>query len=152
MKNACISENSAVFSLPEGEDVSPARLTQLLHRALTEAGFAPWAAAETELFSAGGETLVMARRRRRLYIGLEDLEDLLAALAHGPGGAALYSLAEGYLLALDEGSAGLWLGEFGRPMHLPPDWEGHAREQGLCLSRDAAGELLPYFDRQRPTE
>lgn len=148
MDRASVSENLVVLRLSEDEPLSPAHLTQLLRQSLVQAGLSPWAAADTELFSAGGETLLIARRRQRLYIVLENLEDLLAALVHCPPDTALYTWPEGWLLALEGGTGGLWPREFGNAIALSPDWELHAREQGLCLSRDAARELLPHFGVQ----
>ena len=132
-----------------GEDWSPEALEQKLRQSLRDAGLPPWPAADTELFAAGGQSLFIARRPPRLYIELEELEALTEALPHCPADTALYALPEGYLLALDSRGAGLWFREFGRPRRMPENWESWAREQGLCLSRDAAGEISGIFRRSQ---
>lgn len=146
MERTCITDDSILLWLSGPEISSPAVLNRRLRELLQAEGFAPWDFAEAEIFSSGGETLVVARRQKRLYIELDSLEELLPALALcGKAEAALYTLDTGYLLALDSKNTGLWPREFGRRVQRPPHWEYHAREQGLCLSPDAARELLPFF-------
>lgn len=146
MQRICVTDDSIFLWLSDAESLSPAGLSRRLRDILRAEGAAPWDLAEAEVFSAAGETLVIARRPKRLYIELDSLEELLPALALcGGAEAALYVREQGYLLALDSKNTGLWPREFGRRVHRPPHWEQHAREQGLCLSPDAARELLPYF-------
>lgn len=154
MQRTCVTDDSILLWLSGPEIPSPAELTHRLRDILRTEGFAPWDFAEAEIFSSGGETLVMARRQKRLYIELDSLEELLPVLALcGKAEAALYAQDRGYLLALESKNTGLWPREFGRCVQRPPHWERHAREQGLCLSPDAARELLPFFTVEpgRPT-
>lgn len=146
MQRTCVTDDSIFLWLSGPETPSPAELSRRLEEILRAEGFAPWDFAEAEIFASAGETLVVARRQKRLYIELDSLEELLPALALcGETKAALYAREEGYLLALDSRNTGLWPREFGRRVQRPPHWEYHAREQGLCLSPDAARELLPFF-------
>lgn len=150
MERSLVSENLVFLVLP-GESWRPGQLGQMLRQSLREAGLPLWPAADTELFSAGGQSLFIARRPRRFYIELQDLEQLLAALPHCPADTALYALPKGYLLAMDSKDLGLWPREFGLCRRMPETWEAGAREQGLCLSRDAVGELLPPFGVKAPS-
>jgi len=146
MQRTCVTDDSILLWLSGPDSPSPAELSRRLRDILRAEGFAPWDFAEAEIFSSAGETLVVARRQKRLYIELDSLEELLPALALcGGAEAAPYARHEGYLLALDAKNPGLWPREFGRRVKRPPDWERHAREQGLCLSPDAPRELLPFF-------
>ena len=146
MQRSCVTDDSILLWLSGPDLPSLAALTLRLRELLRAEGFSPWDFAEAEVFSADGETLVVARRQKRLYIELDSLEELLPALALcGGAEAALYTREGGYLLALDSRDTGLWPREFGRRTHRPPDWERHAREQGRCLSPDAGRELLPFF-------
>ncbi len=144
-----ITADSVLLRLSDGE--APAPWPALLHRALRSAGEPPWPFAEAELYTAGGESLLLARRQKRFYIALPDFETLLRLLPLCRSEAALYARPEDYLLALDSRGAGLWPWEWGHPRPLRPETEARWQEQGLCLHRDAR-ELLPLFSRPSPTE
>lgn len=146
-----IRPDSALLRLSENEASSPARGIRFLHQALRAAGEEPWLLAEAELYTGGGETLLLARRQKRFYIELPDFDSVLAVLPLCRREAALYAREEGYALALDSRGAGLWPWEWGRPCPLAPDREAVWQEQGRCLRRDAR-ELLPLFSRPSPTE
>ncbi len=131
---------------PTGE-----QMLLLVRQALMERGLAPWSETEAECFTAGEDTLVIARpghgRRQGFYFA--DLEDLLAgAQGCADGSGSLYALEEGYLLVLAPEAAGPALYEYGEARSMGPDWELHAREQGMGLIReDAAAVLRRVFSR-----
>lgn len=128
-------------------------VAQLVQRVRKEAGLAPWPEVEADCFQSGESLLILARpappHRRSFYFS--DLEDLLGAVfVCKPENGALYAFEAGYLLTLPPESVCFALFEYGRELPLCPDWEPHAREQGLCLlSSDAAGELTRVFSTDR---
>ena len=130
----------------------PGALGRLVRRALAERGLAPWDGMEAECFTAGDETLLIARpvRDSRPAFFFSGLEPLLAgALACADGPSALYAWDGGYLLAADACAAGPALYEFGRAGSVRADWERHAAEQGRCLiGQDAIAALRRYFGGQ----
>lgn len=128
-----------------------AQMLELIRQALAERGLAPWEETEAECFAAGEDTLVIARpghpRRAAFHFG--DLEALLAgALSCADGDSSLYIGPDGYVLTLAHEAAAPMLSEFGEPFPATPEWEVHAREQGLCLLREnAIADLRRYFSR-----
>ena len=120
----------------------------LVHRALAEQGYAPWPETVLELFTAGGDALVIARPGRmiRQAFRFASLEHLLTAAGSIPeDGGDLYRDGRGYTLIPPEGQGTRYaLYEFGTPVTLSRDWEHHAREQGLCL---LSGEALAGLRR-----
>lgn len=127
-------------------------LERLVRRALAERGLAPWEGMQAECFAAGQDALVIARPVRDCRPGFyfSELEELLAgALACADGPSALYTYADGYLLAADAGAAGPALYEFGQALRVRQAWERHAAEQGMCLiPENAIAALRRYFGRQ----
>ena len=140
------TEENAVTIRLSGEPV-PARgeVLRLVRQALEESGYAPWPETEAECFAAGEEVLVIARpggARRRAFF-FPDLETLLAAASCLPAeDGAVYAEAGGYILTLPAGCVRPALYEFGRERRLPPLWEHHAREMGLCLIPERAPAVL----------
>ena len=126
-------------------------LRRLVRRALSERGLVPWGEVEAERFTAGEDTLIIARpgKERRPAFFFSELEGLLAgALACADGPSALYAVQDGYLLAADRSCAGPALYEFGEAGSVTAGWERHAAEQGQCLiPEDAVAALRRYFGK-----
>ena len=124
-------------------------LLALVRQALAERGLSLWPDTEAEQFTAGADTLVIARpaHHGRLTFYFEDLEALLGgALSCPDGPSALYDGGEGYVLAAERSCAGPGLYEYGRPAGLDGLWEAHAREQGRCIVESGAiAALRRYF-------
>ncbi len=124
-------------------------LRAMIRRALAERGLPVWERMQAEVFSAGDETLVIARPAEdcRPAFHFDGLEELLAgALACADGPSALYRDGGGYLLAADLCCAGPALYEFGRAGSVSGAWEAHAAGQGLCLIPEhAIAALRRYF-------
>ena len=140
------TEGKTVTIRLSGEPV-PGRgeVLRLVRQALAENGFAPWEETKAECFSAGEETLVIARpgeAKRRLFF-FPELESLLAGAACVPADdGAVYAAEDGYILALPSGAVCPALYEFGRELRLSPLWEHHAREMGLCVLPERAPAVL----------
>lgn len=149
MRAVQVAENAVSIWFSGEEMPSRRQVMTLVRRMLEQEGFAPWPETEAECFAAGKDALVIARpgRGHRRAFFFEDLEALLggASCCEG-GGSALYFAEGGYILTLDPEDVRPGLYEFGRDCPLPPDWEAHAREQGLCLlPEDAAASLGRHF-------
>ena len=142
---------SAVSILISGEAPPYRRqLLAMVRNALEEAGLQPWDEMEADCFQAGEETLLLARPGRETrYFRFESGEALRAAASGCAGdGGSLYCAGGGYILSVPSGSAGPALYEFGTRAALSPDWELHAREQGLCILEDGAMDALRRGSRQ----
>lgn len=149
-----VQATDTVVSIWISREQTPAdeQLRRLVCRALAEQGLAPWSGMEAECFSAGEDTLIIARPGRpgRPAFYFDDLETLLAgALANGGDGGSLYAAEDGYLLAVDGPDAGPALYEYGQAGYVTAGWEEHAAEQGRRLiPTEAARILRRYFGRQ----
>ncbi len=122
---------------------------ELVKKALTGAGLAPWPSVEAECYSGGGDTLILARPGvpRPKAFWFRDLETLAKAVSSCPDGdSALYRADGGYLLVLPGGPAPLPLYEYSEERTLSPLWETHALEQETQLfPREAIKELKGFF-------
>ena len=150
MRTVQATETAVSIWITEEAAPTKAQMLDLVRQALAERGLAPWAETEAECFAAGADTLVIARpghRRAAFYFG--DLEALLAgALRCADGESSLYKMGDGYVLTTGAETVCPALLEFGDTYTAAPDWECHAREQGMCLLRDrAVADLRRYFSR-----
>lgn len=132
-----------------GEAVPDRRaLLTMVNEALSRAGCPPWSGLEAECFAAGEDALVLARpaRTRRAFF-FPELESLLAGALAGPDAeSSLFAAAGGYLLMLEADAPWPGLYEWGEERDLPPGWEDHGREQGLCLAEGTAcADLRRFF-------
>lgn len=151
MKTVQATETAVSIWISREQAPSRAQMLELIRQALAERGLTPWEETEAECFAAGEDTLVIARpghpRRAAFYFG--DLEALLAgALSCADGDSSLYIAGDGYALTVEPEAAGPALMEFAEPFPVVPEWEVHAREQGMCLIREGAiADLRRYFSR-----
>lgn len=149
MRAVQVAENAVSIWFSEENVPTRRQMLALVRQALEERGFPPWPETEAECFTMGQEALVIARpgRPHRLGFFFPDLELLLAgALACGPGESSLYLDGGGYVLTVPSEGISPALYEFGQYQACTPEWEAHAREQGLCLLEDTAiSDLRRYF-------
>ena len=151
MKTVQATETAVSIWISREQAPSRTQMLALIRQALAERGLTPWPETEAECFAAGEDTLVIARpgHSRRTAWYFADLEALLAGALACPGGDSdLYAVPGGYVLTLAPEAAGPALGEFGESFPVVPEWEIHAREQGMCLIRHSAiDDLRRYFSR-----
>jgi hypothetical protein len=126
--------------VPQGQ-----ALQRLIYEALRQAGEEPWEELEMDCFSAGAESVVLARPGqpyRRCFF-FPDWESLLGVASGCPAGESyLYQAEGGYVLAVARRAMGLSLYEFGQRLARGALWECHAQEQGQCLMEKNAIEML----------
>ena len=122
----------------------------LVRKALEERGLPSWPETVLELFTAGGDALVIARPGRmiRQAFRFASLEHLLTAADCVPeNGGSLYRHGREYILIPEDDGIRPALYEFGEPVTLPWGWEYHAREQGACLMTGEALTGLRRFSK-----
>ena len=141
MRTVRVTETSVSIWLSQEETPPEGQMLALIRQALAAQGLDPWPETEAECFSAGSDTLIIARPglTRRLAFYFDDLETLLAGIASCPEcDSSLYTYADGYLLTVPPEDPDPALYEYGQGSSVTDHWELHAREQGQCLIRDTA--------------
>ncbi len=153
MKTVHAGERSVSIWFSGEEAPRRRKALAMVRSALEERGIPPWDRTRVEVFSVGKDTLLLARpeARERTAFFFPELESLLAGTEGCAGGeSSLYWDGRSYILILDPAAECPGLYEFGARGTIPPGWESHAREQGLCLMEGAAlADLRRHFATPR---